>query len=105
MKKQWILFLFVLLSLALTSVSKAWGPWGGSGYPKNPSFDSVNVGNALQNSQETPIAQYYCIDSAGYTVLCAQITLQMTSNATGSVTTTLNFYNLVNGVMTKKTSF
>lgn len=105
MKKPLILLFFVILSLGVVSASHAWGPWGGSEYPKSPSLDSVNVGNALQNSQETPIAQYYCIDSAGYTVLCAQVTLQMTSNATGDVTTTLNFYNLVNGVMTKKSSF
>lgn len=65
----------------------------------------ANTGAALNGSVETPVAQFYCMDAAGRTVLCGEITLQMTGNTARSVNTAMNWYTLVNGVLTKVTSF
>ncbi|MGC8492636.1 MAG: hypothetical protein ACP5SH_12955 [Syntrophobacteraceae bacterium] len=65
----------------------------------------ANAGSPLTGSVETPVAQFYCSDSNGTTVLCGEITLQMTNNVAGSLSTSMNWYTVVNGVLTKKTTF
>ena len=64
------------------------------------SFASVNVGSNLSSSTETPVAQWYCTDSASNTVLCGELTLQMTSNTSGAVSTVLRRYGLTTGSLT-----
>ncbi|MDR3569620.1 MAG: hypothetical protein P4L43_16465 [Syntrophobacteraceae bacterium] len=97
-------------SVFLLAVVAYAGPYGASGsggaVSHNQSaasdwrFGALNVGNNLSGSTETPVAQWYCTDSASNTIMCGEITLQMTNNTSGSLTTVLRRYDLVSGTVT-----